>query len=471
MDVREIDGASNTSVDNIREINENIKYPPTSSLYKIIIIDEVHMISMNAFNALLKTLEEPPSHAKFIFATTEFHKVPATINSRCQRFNFRTISTIEIIRGMERILEQEGIPSEADALASVAREARGSFRDALSLLDQVIAAGTDRVSMENVVAVLGIAGRESFSHLMRAVFTGDPSEALTVVHSVFAQGYDPEQFYMDLLQYVRDLTVIKAIPGADSLQDMLDAAPTETEEMRALVADVSLGELQTLFAMMLKSEADLKRSLNPWIAMEMLALRMAQAPKVLEIGELLKRMDARGSPSGGQAARVPQKHARPAVAAIASRTAQNDSAPVKSPPPSPQKTWDDFRSAVHAEIADPTLQPLLDQATLLTMAEDVAEICFTKAVFRSTFDEKVLKSGALNELLRRYFPQAHIKTSSAAPSISPVRERTVEPIPDNAGTDWERALRNEALEHSVIKTILHEFQGSTVEEIKIISKS
>ncbi len=170
VDVQEIDGASNTSVDNIREINENIKYPPVSSPYKIIIIDEVHMISINAFNALLKTLEEPPPHAKFIFATTESHKVPATINSRCQRFNFRTISAREIVKGMDAILNQEGIAAEEEALALVAREAQGSFRDALSLLDQVIAFGSKRIAAKDVIGILGVAGRDSFGRRG----TGDP---------------------------------------------------------------------------------------------------------------------------------------------------------------------------------------------------------------------------------------------------------------------------------------------------------
>ena len=212
MDVQEIDGASNTSVENIREINENIKYPPVSSTYKIIIIDEVHMISINAFNALLKTLEEPPPHAKFMFATTESHKVPATINSRCQRFNFRTISVRDIIDGMARILAKEGIAAEESALALVAREAQGSFRDALSLLDQVIAFSPERISAHDVIDILGISGRDCFGRLLAAVLDHDPAGSLQIAHELFQQGYDPEQFVMDLIHYMRNLVVVRTVP-------------------------------------------------------------------------------------------------------------------------------------------------------------------------------------------------------------------------------------------------------------------
>ena len=215
VDVQEIDGASNTSVDNIREINENVKYPPVSSNYKIIIIDEVHMISINAFNALLKTLEEPPPHAKFIFATTESQKVPATITSRCQKFNFKTISMQDIIAGMARILKQESIKTDEEALALIAREAKGSFRDALSLLDQVIAFNPHAVTTDEVVSILGLTGVDSLVRIMTAVLAHDSASSLSLVQELFQQGYDPEQFILDLIRYVRNLLVIRTVPASD----------------------------------------------------------------------------------------------------------------------------------------------------------------------------------------------------------------------------------------------------------------
>ena len=292
VDVQEIDGASNTSVDNIREINENIKYPPVSSLYKIIIIDEVHMISINAFNALLKTLEEPPPHAKFIFATTESHKVPATINSRCQRFNFRTISAREIANGMDAILKQEGIEAEEEALALVAREAQGSFRDALSLLDQVIAFGSKRIAAEDVIGILGVAGRDSFGHLLRAILERDAVAALTVLHEVFQQGYDPEQLIMDLIQYVRNLIVVKSVPHGSRVEGMIDAPASELEEMEALMRGATAQELQNFFSILMRSEGEIKRSANPWVILEMTVLKMAYAPDITDLAEMLRRMDS-----------------------------------------------------------------------------------------------------------------------------------------------------------------------------------
>jgi DNA polymerase III subunit gamma/tau len=266
MDVQEIDGASNTSVENIREINENIKYPPVSSQYKIIIIDEVHMISINAFNALLKTLEEPPPHAKFMFATTESHKVPATINSRCQRFNFRTISVRDIIDGMTGILAKEGIEAEESALALVAREAQGSFRDALSLLDQVIAFNPQRIDASSVIDTLGISGRDCFGRLIHAVLDHDPAGALQIAHELFEHGYDPEQFVMDLIHYMRNLVVVRTVPAAARVEGLVDAAPSELEELERLAERASAQEFQNLFSMLLRAEAEVRRSANPWIA-------------------------------------------------------------------------------------------------------------------------------------------------------------------------------------------------------------
>ena len=195
VDVQEIDGASNTSVDNIREINENVKYPPVSSNYKIIIIDEVHMISINAFNALLKTLEEPPPHAKFIFATTESQKVPATITSRCQKFNFKTISMQDIIAGMARILKQESIKTDEEALALIAREAKGSFRDALSLLDQVIAFNPHAVTTDEVVSILGLTGVDSLVRIMTAVLAHDSAAPYRWSRSFFNKDMIPSSLF------------------------------------------------------------------------------------------------------------------------------------------------------------------------------------------------------------------------------------------------------------------------------------
>ena len=272
VDVQEIDGASNTSVDNIREINENVKYPPVSSNYKIIIIDEVHMISINAFNALLKTLEEPPPHVKFIFATTESQKVPATITSRCQKFNFKTISMQDIIAGMARILKQESIKTDEEALALIAREAKGSFRDALSLLDQVIAFNPHAVTTDEVVSILGLTGVDSLVRTMTAVLAHDSASSLSLVQELFQQGYDPEQFILDLIRYVRNLLVIRTVPASDRVEGMIDAPASELRQMGILADQAGTEELHNLLNMLIRAEGDIRRSSNPWIGLEMTVL-------------------------------------------------------------------------------------------------------------------------------------------------------------------------------------------------------
>ncbi|MGC8604760.1 MAG: DNA polymerase III subunit gamma/tau, partial [Desulfomonilaceae bacterium] len=299
VDVQEIDGASHTSVDNIREINENIKYPPVSSNYKIIIIDEVHMISMNAFNALLKTLEEPPSHAKFIFATTESHKVPSTINSRCQRFNFRTITVKDISTGMANILIKEGIQATSEALDIIAREAQGSFRDALSLLDQIIAFRDGKIEIDAVQSILGIGSRERFYKLVEAIIEHNAASALETLRLVFNEGYDTEQFTLDLIRFFRNLILISHAKNNSSIIEMIDASPSELDRLKNTAAKSSCEELNNLFSILLKSEGDIKRSGIPLIALEMTVIKMCMAPKLVDLSHLINKIDS--LPSGDKA--------------------------------------------------------------------------------------------------------------------------------------------------------------------------
>ncbi|MBI5569184.1 MAG: DNA polymerase III subunit gamma/tau [Desulfomonile tiedjei] len=494
LDVQEIDGASNTSVENIREINENIKYPPVSSPYKIIIIDEVHMISINAFNALLKTLEEPPPHAKFMFATTESHKVPATINSRCQRFNFRTIALREIVDGMARILVQEGIDADDEALALVAREAQGSFRDALSLLDQVIAFSPGTITAADVIGILGIAGRECFSRLMAAVLDRDPSGALAVVHELFEEGYDPEQFVMDLLHYVRNMVVVKTIPPADRGTGTIDALPSEIEQLEHLAGRTSPEHLQNLFAVLLRAEPEVKRSSNPWIALDMLALKMAHAPDVVDLAELLRRMDSGGSTPTRIAARpqAPSPRASAPAAKHAPRTSQAAAAPVAPakaereeaeeipaesftimevtplPSESPDELWAILKERVGQSARDAALRSVMDHGKLISVGPTEVEIGFTKAFYRSEFENRLTSRSEVKRVFEEIFGKAKIKTLTLATETPLDTEKPYAPPPDGQ-TDLDRALRHEAQDNPVTKAVLAEFEDSSIEFIKILA--
>ncbi len=215
VDVAEIDGASNNSVEDIRELRSNANYTPARARYKIYYIDEVHMLSTPAFNALLKTLEEPPAHVKFIFATTEPHKIPLTIQSRCQRFDFRNIGAEDLLGRLGWICKNEGIAAEEGALALVARFAAGSMRDAESLLDQVVSFSGDKITVEAVESVLGVVPAQAMSDLLRALAAGDTKAALTAIETVVGAGTSSRQFVAEFIDYLRDVLVAKSC-GADS---------------------------------------------------------------------------------------------------------------------------------------------------------------------------------------------------------------------------------------------------------------
>ncbi|HMK36547.1 MAG TPA: DNA polymerase III subunit gamma/tau [Desulfomonilaceae bacterium] len=487
VDVQEIDGASNTSVENIREINENIKYPPVSSRYKIIIIDEVHMISINAFNALLKTLEEPPPHAKFMFATTEAHKVPATINSRCQRFNFRTISIREISAGMDRILAQEGITADAEALDLVAREAQGSFRDGLSLLDQVIALSPVHIAVKDVVATLGIAGRDCFGRLIAAVFEREPARALSVVHELFQQGHDPEQFFLDLVKYVRNLSVCKTVPADVRLEGMIEAPPSEIEELDKLAGRTSAEELQNIFSLLIRGESDMKRSANPWIALEMTVLKMAYAPDVVNLSEILRRLDS-GALGGGTGTRrhrikpgtqpAAPEHAVPSPRTSAPSTPELPKVSEKGderftitqvtplPVGTPDEVWSGLKRRV-IQSGDTILKSIMDHGTLVTYGPTLVEIGFNKDLYKEQFENRLNAREATRRIFDESFGGAKMKILTLSEETTlHVAKPYAEP--QDGETDLNRALRNEALENSIIKSVLKEFQGSSIEEIKIL---
>lgn len=492
VDVQEIDGASNTSVENIREINENIKYPPVSSSYKIIIIDEVHMISINAFNALLKTLEEPPSHAKFMFATTESHKVPSTINSRCQRHNFRTIAKRDIVEGLFHILDQEGITATEEALTLVAGEAKGSFRDALSLLDQVIAFGSGAITADAVTSILGITRHDSLGGVVKCILNTDQAEALTLLNRVFQQGYNPEQFLLDLIQYMRDLAVMRTIPEMSKAQGIIDAAPSDLVEMEAIAHMASREHLHTLLSILIRSEGDVRRSSSPWIALEMLLLRMIHAPDIVNLAELIKQIGASKVSPTPTLIRddAPPSAARIATSASATkhdtREGQAEFSPKHSgreqenssghftitrvtplPSGTPDEVWSDLKDRINRSGLDPFLLSMMDHGNLISFGPTQVEIGFNKAFYRQEFETRLLNKKELRNIFEEFFGNAAIKILTLASPTSLDAPRPYSSEADGQ-TDLDRALKNEAMEHQITKAILAEFDDGIVEEVKIL---
>jgi DNA polymerase-3 subunit gamma/tau len=288
-DVYEIDGASNNSVDQIRELRENIKYMPAHSPYKIYIIDEVHMLSMAAFNALLKTLEEPPSHVLFMFATTEPHKIPITILSRCQRYDFRRIGLDSITSHMASLCRQEGFEIADESLGLIAREAGGSMRDALSLLDQLMTCSRGVVTHEEVLDILGVIDRKIIFDLAGSVLNANIQAALDIVNDAYDRGHDMKKLYADLLEHFRNLLVVAM---GNRIEKLVDLPSGEFEQLVSQAKPVSVGDLNHIFDMLFNAEAAIRLSPQPRLALEMTLIRLLRTKPALSIDVLIDKLDA-----------------------------------------------------------------------------------------------------------------------------------------------------------------------------------
>lgn len=288
VDVFEIDGASNNSVDQVRELRENIKYMPAHSLYKIYIIDEVHMLSMPAFNALLKTLEEPPPHVMFIFATTEPHKIPITILSRCQRHDFRRLSLNSMIQHMAYICEEEKFKISDESLVLIAREATGSMRDALSLLDQVLACFKGAVDHDQVLDILGVIDRKYVFDLCDTILRGDVSAILNTLDESYNRGHDLKKLYTNLLEHFRNLIVVKM---GQNVSKLVDLPQYELDQMIEQTGHVSVAVLNQIFDYLYREEVSIRLSADAKLALEMAFIRMDQIKPALPIDVLIDKLD------------------------------------------------------------------------------------------------------------------------------------------------------------------------------------
>jgi len=295
MDVIEMDAASHNGVEDMRQINEAIRYAPVSARTKVYILDEVHMVTPQGFNALLKTLEEPPAHAKFIFATTEIRKVPVTVLSRCQRFDLRRVDAALLVKHLAGIAEREAIKVEGEALALIARAAEGSVRDSLSLFDQAIAHAAGPVRAEDVRQMLGLADRSRTIDLFEAVMKGDAPAALTELRAQYDTGADPAVVLADLAEFTHFVTRMKVVPA---VADDVSVAEVERKRGRAFAEKLSLRVLARAWQMLLKGVAEVEAAGRPLAAAEMVLVRMAYAADLPTPDELIRSLA--GADNGGQ---------------------------------------------------------------------------------------------------------------------------------------------------------------------------
>jgi len=309
FDVLEIDGASNRGVDEIRNLRESVRYAPSKGRYKVYIIDEVHMLTKEAFNALLKTLEEPPPQVVFIFATTEINKVPATILSRCQRFDFRRIKTDDIAANLRAIAAAEGLHADDDALLLVARKADGSLRDAQSLFDQVIALCGKEVTSARMVEALNMVGQEMYFRVTDLIKAGDVEGGLALVNDVMTRGYDLREFIAGLMEHFRNMLVAKAT-GTTTL---IEAADVFRQRYQTEAGSFSIADILRLQRLAGGTESALRWTTQPRFRLEADIVQMISMPRAQDVGELLVRLDElKKKPGSGPpgAATVAKEQAR-----------------------------------------------------------------------------------------------------------------------------------------------------------------
>jgi len=313
LDVLEIDGASNRQIDDIRNLRENVKFKPAQGRFKIYIIDEVHMLTTEAFNALLKTLEEPPGHVKFIFATTELHKVPLTILSRCQRFQFRKVPTGKISEKLQEITAAEKIQSDPKALFALAKAAEGSLRDAESLLDQTASYSKGKISYKTVVEILGLSSDENYLSILDAVIQKNAKSVFEIFAPLALEGRDMLQFVRGLIEIFRGLLILKVWDNPNS--DLLDLSPETLVELEQRKKNFSKEDLLAVMNLLQNLLVQTKRSPMPQLHVETALMKLASRENLLPLSELLTKLKAFDSNSSGPAPK-PQRTAEAPVPKI-----------------------------------------------------------------------------------------------------------------------------------------------------------
>ncbi|OQW30298.1 MAG: hypothetical protein A4E19_10325 [Nitrospira sp. SG-bin1] len=371
VDVIEIDGASNTSVDDVREIRENVKFTPFRGQFRVYIIDEVHMLSNSAFNALLKTLEEPPAHVVFIFATTEIHKIPATILSRCQHYNFRRLARTEIIERLRHVAVQDQLTLEERSFMALARASEGSMRDALSLLDQAIAYGGKAICHTDLELLLGAVPQELVHELLRAIVAQDSPTALASLATLLDGGHDLRAFCSEVVELIRNLLVAAVVPGTAELRGLIETSEDDLKQLLMHAKAFTPEQLQELLAIFIQAEDSLRLSSHPRFVMETAAVR---ATRLLRQRESTVTRPVQTASSSQKPS--PEPEGRKTASATPSAPPSRQSTPAVSRPVSPpvqtSAVGTDDRPMISAELppSPPTATMIVSPITMPATTDD-----------------------------------------------------------------------------------------------------
>ncbi len=452
FDVMEIDGASSNSVDDVREMRETVRTAPAHGRYRVYIIDEVHMLSAAAFNALLKTLEEPPAHVVFVFATTEAHKIPPTILSRCQHFTFRRIPRREVVDTLKRVTAAEGITIDDRSLSALARASDGSLRDALSLLDQAVAFGGKRVEADQLMILLGAVPRELLRGVLEAVLARDAAGALKALAAVQDHGCDVRQFCGELMEHVRNLLVAKIVPDAG---DLIELGPDEQAEIKADAARLTLEHIQELFRVFLQAEDGIRASQYPWFVVEMAAVRVSR------VGQ----EQAAPSPARPEAKVVPAASEPGPASAPRAERPQPVREATPPPPARPEPVNLDWEAVVARILAErPNVGAFLEESGLVGVAGDLVTVGFPaaagtaiKMMQQESYQQAVAE--ACSALAGRHLRVrvVSLESGTAVPTAAQLRRERE--------ATRERHLRDEALANPLVQEALSVF-GGEVKEVR-----
>ncbi len=484
VDVLEIDGASNRGIDEIRELRENVKYLPSKNKYKVYIIDEVHMLTDQAFNALLKTLEEPPPHVIFIFATTEAHKIPLTILSRCQRYDFKRIPLALMLGQLKKIAHEEGVEISGASLHLIAREAQGSMRDAQSLLDQVLSFSGTKASDEEVIEALGVINRKVLHDTLRALSEGDAVRLLRIVEEVHNFGYDLKEFCGELAQLARDLLVVKISPSPTESAGLIDLPEEEVKEVSARAEHFSRGEIQALLRSLIAAHDEVARSAFPRLILEMTLTRAAREKPVLSVEEVLERLRAmedrlasssvpvcRGSSAPAESehagqATIPSPDEGDELVETRERYVAGEGEKESVSPAPPQQSggeWNDFIG--FARKKKPPFASLLEHGVPLLLNDDTLEIGYAEKSFYLESMQEADNLAFLREVAQEFYrKKIKVKISRLDPAAVP-RGKGVEN--KDPAKDSKRDRQEEVLNHPLVREAIN-ILGGRVVDIKLL---
>jgi DNA polymerase-3 subunit gamma/tau len=391
VDVIEIDAASNRGINEMRELRENVRYRPARDRYKIFIVDEAHQITSEAFNALLKTLEEPPEWVVFILCTTESHKIPTTIASRCQQFSFRSVDFAELVERIRWICGQEGIEADAEALSVLAQAGEGSVRDSLSALDQAIACCGAKLDATQVRELLGMFSLDSLNHVTKALAAADSKRMLEIVAELEANGRSLQHFARELARYFRNLMVVK-IAGASDTTRLIAASPAEQKKLAETAAQFSEDDLTRYLQLGLDTFGDLQTSLQPRLHLEIGLLRMVHAGKLQSIEEAIANLGPAGSSAPPAKAPPAVGRSFSGVDPMRAPDLRSGSAPV---------TGGDLRSRLHAALIESKQLHIADAVEHSEISELPNELVVTTSKMYSMYLKQAGFEAALLKIVGR----------------------------------------------------------------------